>query len=228
MPPELRAGVGRPGADRRPRAVAPGMLLPTDRRWAPGGWRAPRSAGWRSSPAPCSRSPSPTGTTVPPADAPQVLVIHALTGSADAAGDWWAPAHRPGPGPRHGPRRRAVRQPPRRALWHDRADLEDPATGVPYGAAFPQPTARDQAAAPLVARRPRWASSASRSSREGRWAAWSPWRLRCDTARGRAAPVPSLGARGHGRDGHRLEPHPARAHRRARRRGPRRSPASWR
>lgn len=26
-----------------------------------------------------------------PADAPQVLVIHALTGSADAAGDWWEP-----------------------------------------------------------------------------------------------------------------------------------------
>jgi homoserine O-acetyltransferase len=27
----------------------------------------------------------------PGPDAPQVLVIHALTGSADAAGDWWAP-----------------------------------------------------------------------------------------------------------------------------------------
>src|ERR1700690_3004462 len=26
-----------------------------------------------------------------PADAPQVLVIHALTGPADAAGDWWSP-----------------------------------------------------------------------------------------------------------------------------------------
>ena len=24
-----------------------------------------------------------------PAEAPQILVIHALTGSADAAGDWW-------------------------------------------------------------------------------------------------------------------------------------------
>ena len=27
----------------------------------------------------------------PPDAAPQVLVIHALTGSADAAGDWWEP-----------------------------------------------------------------------------------------------------------------------------------------
>src|SRR5690242_21003058 len=26
-----------------------------------------------------------------PPPAPQVLVVHALTGSADAAGDWWAP-----------------------------------------------------------------------------------------------------------------------------------------
>jgi hypothetical protein len=26
-----------------------------------------------------------------PAEAPQILVVHALTGSADAAGDWWEP-----------------------------------------------------------------------------------------------------------------------------------------
>src|SRR5450756_662611 len=31
-----------------------------------------------------------------PAEAPQVLVIHALTGSADAAGDWWSPLIGPG------------------------------------------------------------------------------------------------------------------------------------
>ena len=37
-----------------------------------------------------------------PADAPQVLVVHALTGSADAAGDWWEPLIGAGPGPRHG------------------------------------------------------------------------------------------------------------------------------
>jgi homoserine O-acetyltransferase len=32
----------------------------------------------------------------PPPPAPQVLVVHALTGSADAAGDWWAPLIGPG------------------------------------------------------------------------------------------------------------------------------------
>lgn len=82
----------------------------------------------------------------PGPDAPQVLVIHALTGSADAADDWWEPLIGPG-----------------RALDTDRVGVlcanllggrygttgptsEDPETGVPYGAAFPQPTARDEAA----------------------------------------------------------------------------------
>src|SRR6187549_568055 len=32
----------------------------------------------------------------PGPDAPQVLVVHALTGSADAAGDWWEPLIGPG------------------------------------------------------------------------------------------------------------------------------------
>src|SRR5512133_1633620 len=32
----------------------------------------------------------------PGPDAPQVLVVHALTGSADAAGDWWTPLIGPG------------------------------------------------------------------------------------------------------------------------------------
>ncbi len=31
-----------------------------------------------------------------PVDGPQVIVVHALTGSADAAGDWWAPLIGPG------------------------------------------------------------------------------------------------------------------------------------
>jgi len=81
----------------------------------------------------------------PGPDAPQVLVIHALTGSADAAGDWWAPLIGPG-----------------RALDTDRVGVlcanllggrygstgptsPDPASGTPYGAGFPQPSARDQA-----------------------------------------------------------------------------------
>jgi homoserine O-acetyltransferase/O-succinyltransferase len=81
----------------------------------------------------------------PGPDAPQVLVIHALTGSADAAGDWWEPIIGPG-----------------RALDTGHVGVlcanllggrygstgpttVDPATGAPYGAAFPQPSARDEA-----------------------------------------------------------------------------------
>jgi homoserine O-acetyltransferase len=82
-----------------------------------------------------------------PAEAPQVLVIHALTGSADAAGDWWSPLIGPG-----------------LALDTDRVGVlsanllggrygttgptsPDPKTGSPYGAAFPAITTRDQARA---------------------------------------------------------------------------------
>ena len=81
----------------------------------------------------------------PGPDAPQVLVIHALTGSADAAGDWWAPLIGPG-----------------RALDTNRVGVLcanllggrygstgpmslDPDTEEPYGSTFPQPSARDEA-----------------------------------------------------------------------------------
>jgi homoserine O-acetyltransferase/O-succinyltransferase len=82
-----------------------------------------------------------------PGEAPQVLVVHALTGSADAAGDWWAPLIGPG-----------------RALDTTRVGVlcanllggrygttgptsPDPTTGLPYGAAFPAVSTRDQARA---------------------------------------------------------------------------------
>ena len=83
----------------------------------------------------------------PPGAARQVLVVHALTGSADAAGDWWEPLIGPG-----------------RALDTDRVGVLganllggrygtsgptsiETRTGRPYGARFPSVSTRDQAAA---------------------------------------------------------------------------------
>jgi homoserine O-acetyltransferase len=83
----------------------------------------------------------------PPGTAPQVVVIHALTGSADAAGDWWEPLVGPGKGldtarigvlcanllgGRYGT---------------TGPTSVDPRTGRPYGNGFPVISTRDQAAA---------------------------------------------------------------------------------
>lgn len=82
-----------------------------------------------------------------PPPAPQALVIHALTGSADAAGDWWAPLIGPGRGL------------DTRVVGVTCANLvggcygttgpraTDPRTGREYGAAFPPISTRDQARA---------------------------------------------------------------------------------
>ncbi len=84
---------------------------------------------------------------VPIGEGRQILVVHALTGSADAAGDWWAPIIGEGQaidtekygvicmnllGSRYGTSGPISR---------------NPATGKPYGKAFPRITVRDQARA---------------------------------------------------------------------------------
>jgi homoserine O-acetyltransferase len=83
----------------------------------------------------------------PGPDAPQVLVVHALTGSADAAGDWWEPLVGP---------ERAIDTTRVGVLCANLVGGRygstgptslDPVTGVPYGAAFPAVTARDEARA---------------------------------------------------------------------------------
>ena len=84
---------------------------------------------------------------VPIGEGRQILVVHALTGSADAAGDWWAPIIGPGEildtdkygvicmnllGSRYGTSGPTSR---------------NPVTGKPYGRTFPLVTVRDQARA---------------------------------------------------------------------------------
>ncbi len=82
-----------------------------------------------------------------PGTAPQALVVHALTGSADAAGDWWSPLIGPG---------RAIDTTNTGVLCANLLGGRygstgpvsiDPHLGVPYGPAFPAVTTRDQARA---------------------------------------------------------------------------------
>ena len=82
-----------------------------------------------------------------PAEAPQVLAVHALTGSADAAGDWWAPLI--GPGLAFDTDRFGVLC---ANLLGGRYGTTGPTSLVPgagaaYGAAFPEVSTRDQARA---------------------------------------------------------------------------------
>jgi homoserine O-acetyltransferase len=83
----------------------------------------------------------------PPSEAPQVVVVHALTGSADAAGDWWAPLI--GPDRALGTTRYGVLC---ANLLGGRYGTTGPTslspdTGEPYGEHFPALTTRDQARA---------------------------------------------------------------------------------
>jgi homoserine O-acetyltransferase len=82
-----------------------------------------------------------------PGEAPQVLVVHALTGSADAAGDWWEPLV--GDGQAFDTRKVGVLC---ANLLGGRYGTTGPSslhprTGRPYGAAFPSVTVVDQARA---------------------------------------------------------------------------------
>lgn len=83
----------------------------------------------------------------PPGEAPQVVVVHALTGSADAAGDWWEPLI--GPDRAFDTTRVGVLC---ANLLGGRYGTSgpmsiDPRTARPYGNSFPAVGTRDQARA---------------------------------------------------------------------------------
>ena len=82
-----------------------------------------------------------------PAEAPQVVVVHALTGSADAAGDWWEPLI--GPGRAIDTRRFGVLGANLLGGCYGTTGPTsiDPDTARPYGRSFPAISTRDQAEA---------------------------------------------------------------------------------
>lgn len=82
-----------------------------------------------------------------PSLAPQVLVVHALTGSADAADDWWSPLI--GPGAAIDTNRFGVLCANLLGGCYGTTGptSRDPRTGLPYGPSFPAVSTRDQARA---------------------------------------------------------------------------------
>jgi homoserine O-acetyltransferase len=83
----------------------------------------------------------------PPGEAPQVVVVHALTGSADAAGDWWEPVI--GPGRALDTRRVGVLGANLLGGCYGSTGPTsiDPSIGRPFGRDFPAVSTRDQARA---------------------------------------------------------------------------------
>ncbi len=81
----------------------------------------------------------------PPGAAPQVLVVHALTGSADAAGDWWSPLI--GAGLAIDTNRFGVLCTNLLGGCYGSTGptSRDPRTGAVYGSRFPPVSTRDQA-----------------------------------------------------------------------------------
>ena len=82
-----------------------------------------------------------------PSEAPQVLVVHALTGSADAADDWWSPLIGAGKGidtTRFGV---LCANLVGGCYGSTGPASRDPRTGQSYGATFPAVSTRDQARA---------------------------------------------------------------------------------
>ena len=154
---------GRPQPEADPRVPRSGP---------PGGWssRRPRGArprGRRRSPARHHRLPARRAR---PGRAAGRSSSTRSPGSADAAGDWWTPLIGPGPRVRHRHGRRPVREPARRQLRLDRADVRSTRRRARPGASsFPGLGARRGPGA-VGARRPPRDRALGASSPAARWA----------------------------------------------------------